>query len=148
PSTPTSEAQTSGSRSFTTRFFIADAGAFALNELAATFLKLWQNRLMMLHRTPGALVWPAAMIVWGPAFTAARHSHHCFQLVMVMHGTLRIRSRPRDKWKTCGAALVRPDASHEVEARGGTLLIGFVDAESELGAALGEKVSSDISCIP
>ncbi len=99
--------------------------------------------------TSGALVWPAAMIVWGPGFTAGRHSHHCVQLVMVMRGTLRIRTGSRDKWRTCGAALVRPDAFHEVDApRGSTLLIGFVDMEGVLGAALAEIIHSDILSIP
>jgi len=99
--------------------------------------------------TSGALVWPAAMIVWGPGFTAGRHSHHCVQLLMVMRGTLRIRTGSRDKWRTCGAALVRPDAFHEVDApRGSTLLIGFVDMEGVLGAALAEIIHSDILSIP
>jgi len=88
------------------------------------------------------------MIVWGPGFTADHHSHHCVQLVMVMQGTLRIRSGSEDKWKICGAALIRPDASHEVDARGSTLLIGFIDAESELGAALSETITGDISRVP
>jgi AraC-like DNA-binding protein/quercetin dioxygenase-like cupin family protein len=103
---------------------------------------------MMIHPNPGALVWPAAMIVWGPGFTAAHHSHHCVQLVMVMKGTLRIRSGPKDKWKICGAALIRPDVPHEVDARGSTLLIGFIDAESELGVALSQTITGDISCVP
>ena len=100
---------------------------------------------MIAHPNPGAWVWPAAMIVWGPGFTSARHSHHCVQLVMVMHGTLRIRSGPGAAWKISGAALVRPDADHEVDARGKTLLIGFIDPESELGMALAEGIKGDIS---
>jgi AraC-like DNA-binding protein len=104
---------------------------------------------MMIRPTPGALVWPAAMIVWGPAFTSARHNHHCVQLLMAMDGTLRVRSGPNEKWIKCGAALVRPDASHEVDARGTTvLLIAFVDAEGELGAALAERIDGGISCVP
>jgi AraC-like DNA-binding protein len=97
------------------------------------------------HPNPGAWVWPAAMIVWGPGFTSARHSHHCVQLVMVTRGRLRIRSGPGAAWKICGAALVRPDADHEVDARGKTLLIGFIDPESELGTALAERIQGDIS---
>lgn len=94
-------------------------------------------------------MWPAAMIVWGPGFTAARHRHHCVQLVMTFHGTLRIRSGSGDKWEKCDAALVRQDAMHEIEAsHGSTLLIGFVDAESELGAALSETIHGDIFCVP
>jgi AraC-like DNA-binding protein len=103
---------------------------------------------MMIDPKPGAWVWPAAMIVWGPGSTSARHSHHCVQLVMVTQGTLRIRSGPGAAWKICGAALVRPDADHEVDARGGTLLIGFVDPESELGTALRERIKGDIFRVP
>ena len=102
---------------------------------------------MLIHPNPGALVWPAAMIVWGPGFTTAGHRHHCVQLVMAMRGTLLIRGRLDDQWMRCGAALVRPDAPHEVDARDTTVLIGFVDSESELGAALGERIEGAISCI-
>jgi AraC-like DNA-binding protein len=87
------------------------------------------------------------MIVWGPGFTTAGHRHHCVQLVMAMRGTLLIRGRSDDEWMKCGAALVRPDAAHEVDARDTTVLIGFVDSESELGAALNERIERGISCI-
>lgn len=102
----------------------------------------------MIDPKPGAWVWPAAMIVWGPGSTSAGHSHHCVQLVMVLEGKLRIRSRPGVAWRTCGAALVRPDAEHEVDGRGRTVLIGFVDPESKLGAALTERIKGDISRVP
>src|SRR5690349_4452187 len=102
---------------------------------------------MLIHPNPGALVWPAAMIVWGPGFTTAGHRHHCVQLVMAMRGTLLIRGNSDDQWMRCGAALVRPDAAHEVDARDTTVLIGFVDSESELGAALNERIEGGISCI-
>ena len=103
----------------------------------------------MIRPSPGALVWPAAMIVWGPAFTSARHSHHCVQLLMAIDGTLLVRSGPTDKWTKCGAVLVRPDARHEVDARGtNVLLIAFVDAESELGAALADRIDGGISSVP
>ena len=48
----------------------------------------------------------------------------------------------------CGAVLVRPDAVHEIDARDTTVLIGFVDSESELGAALCERIGRDILPIP
>ena len=44
--------------------------------------------------------------------------------------------------------LVRADAWHEVNARGTDVLIAFVDAESELGAALAQRTSSDVSPVP
>jgi AraC-like DNA-binding protein len=87
------------------------------------------------------------MIVWGPGFTTAGHRHHCVQLVMAMHGSLLIRGKSNEQWMRCGAALVRPDAAHEVDARDTIVLIGFVDSESELGAALSERLESGISCI-
>jgi AraC-like DNA-binding protein len=107
------------------------------------------NTLVMLIRpTPGVFAWPAAMMVWGRGFTTSAHSHHCVQLVMTMRGTLRIRGRSQDKWMACGAALVRQDAAHEVDARNGASLIGFVEYESELGAALAERIEGDIFCLP
>ena len=64
---------------------------------------------------------------------------------MALRGTLLIRSGPQEKWAKCGAALVRPDAAHEVDAtRTKLLIIGFVDAESELGAALAERIQAEI----
>jgi AraC-like DNA-binding protein len=103
---------------------------------------------MLIYSKPGALVWPAAMIVWGPGFTTSGHSHHAVQLIMVMHGSLLIRGGAKGEWMKCGAALVRPDAGHEVDARNSTVLIGFVDSESELGTALEERIEGDFSCIP
>src|SRR5262245_37457925 len=99
---------------------------------------------LLVRPTPGRLVWPAAMIVWGPGFTSAGHRHHCVQLVMAMEGTLLVRGKPEDEWRKCGAVLVRPDALHEIDARNTTVLIGFVDSESELGAALSDRIDGDI----
>jgi AraC-like DNA-binding protein len=99
---------------------------------------------VMIHPNPGRLVWPAAMIVWGPGFRSMRHRHHCVQLLMAIEGTLLVRGGPQDKWQKCRAVLVRPDALHEVDARDATVLIGFVDSESELGAALCDRIDGDI----
>jgi AraC-like DNA-binding protein len=88
------------------------------------------------------------MIVWGPGYTASKHKHHCVQLVMALEGTLRIRSGPGRRWITCGAALVRPDAPHEVSASDVRIMLAFVDAESDLGAALLQKIESDIAVVP
>jgi hypothetical protein len=66
---------------------------------------------------------------------------------MALRGTLRIRRSPEDAWVNCGAALVRPDAKHEVEARDTTVLIAFVESESELGAGVSEFVREDITRI-
>src|SRR5262245_51244887 len=92
--------------------------------------------------------WPAALFLWGRGSWADLHRHHCVQLVMALDGALRFRQRPRQRWTTCGAVLVRADAWHEVNARGTNVLIAFVDAESELGAALAARTASDVAPIP
>jgi AraC-like DNA-binding protein len=104
--------------------------------------------VMLLFTAPGMAVWPAAMIVWGPGFTSAAHRHHCVQLVMTLRGSLLVRGGPKQAWRKCGAALVRPDAVHEFDAPAKTVLIAFVDAESEMGAALSERIPGDIACVP
>jgi len=103
---------------------------------------------MLVHTTAGVVVWPAAMIVWGPGYKAVTHRHHCIQLVMALKGNLLIRTGRQDAWLRCGAALVRQDAVHEVDAQKSTVLIAFVDAESELGSALSDRMETDIVSIP
>src|SRR5262245_13580153 len=103
---------------------------------------------MLLPAAPGMAVWPAAMIVWGPGFRSAAHRHHCIQLVMTMQGDMRVRGGPQKRWVRCGAALVRPDAVHEIEAPGLTVVIGFIDPESDVGAALSDRIIGDIVCVP
>jgi hypothetical protein len=66
---------------------------------------------------------------------------------MAMRGSLLIRAISVDPWMRCGAALVKPDTAHELDARDNAVLIGFVDSESELGAALSERIHGDITCI-
>ena len=95
-----------------------------------------------------AFTWPAALFLWGPGSWTDLHRHHCVQLVMALDGTLRFRQRPRQRWMRCDAVLVRADAWHEVNARGTNVLIAFVDAESELGAALAERTTTDVAPIP
>jgi AraC-like DNA-binding protein len=102
---------------------------------------------MFVSPEPWALFWPAAMIVWGPGSTCTTHRHHTIQLVMALTRTVRIRSGPDQRWRSCAAALVRPDAPHEVDAGGAQVLHVFVEPESDLGAALLEKVSASIDFI-
>ena len=108
-------------------------------------LNLWQNRQMLVTETPCALLWPAAMMTWGPGFKSSSHKHHSVQLVMALDGSLRVRSGPGHRWIKCGAALVKPDVFHQVEAEDVHVLIAFVDPESDLGAALLETIDLDIS---
>ena len=104
--------------------------------------------LMLLPPQLGSASWPAAMIVWGAGFKTRAHRHHCVQLIMMMRGSLRARRGPGNAWRKYPAILVRPDAVHEIDARGGTVLIGFVDAESELGRALCDRVEGNFAPVP
>jgi hypothetical protein len=97
------------------------------------------------HGGPAAFTWPAALFVWGPGSWSDRHRHHCVQLVFALRGTLRFREREHQPWTTCGAVLVTPDAWHEVDARDTEVLIAFVDAESELAAALLERADAAVA---
>jgi len=97
---------------------------------------------------PAALLWPAALVVWGPGSKSSFHRHHCIQLILGLRETLRVREQPRQAWKMCGGVLIRPDASHEVDARNTDVLIAFVDAESELGATLLDRISDEVTIIP
>jgi AraC-like DNA-binding protein len=103
---------------------------------------------MLVRTAQGLAAWPAALIVWGPGFRSTAHRHHCVQLLMTLRGSLLVRSGPQEAWSECGAALVRPDVLHEIDARGSTVLIGFIDAESDMGAALSERIEGDIACVP
>ena len=95
-----------------------------------------------------AFTWPAALFLWGPGSWTDLHRHHCVQLVMALDGILRFRQGERERWTACGAVLVKPDAWHEVNARGIDVLIAFVDAESDLGAALADRIASAVAPIP
>jgi hypothetical protein len=56
---------------------------------------------------------------------------------MAFRGELRVRSGAKQRWTSCRAILVKPDAKHEVVAQAAPVLIAFVESESELGAAPG-----------
>ena len=103
---------------------------------------------MPLRARQNVAPWPPAMIVWGPGFKTARHRHHCVQLLMALRGALLVRGAREKGWRKCGAVWVRPDATHEVDARGSTLLIGFISAESDMGAALSARIDGAIACVP
>jgi AraC-like DNA-binding protein len=103
---------------------------------------------MLIHLAPGGVVWPAAILMWGPGYNVTAHRHHSVQLIMALHGSLLVRGGHHEPWSKCGAALVRPDALHQVDGRGSTVLIGFMDPESEVGAALCDRIDGDIACPP
>jgi AraC-like DNA-binding protein len=107
-----------------------------------------KNPIMLIAPSSGAFPWPTAMFVWGEGDASSEHRHHSVQLILALTGSLRIRRGEGEAWHSCEAALVRADAPHEVDARGATVLIGFVEPESRLGAALAERIPLDIAHIP
>src|SRR6188768_1008714 len=100
------------------------------------------------YDSASAFAWPAALFLWGPGSWSDLHRHHSVQLVFALRGSLRFRERARGRWVRCGAVVVKPDAWHEIDGRGVQVLIGFVDVESDVGAALGNRAGSNVSPIP
>jgi AraC-like DNA-binding protein len=103
---------------------------------------------MALPSRHGMASWPPALMVWGQGFAAAPHRHHCVQLLMALRKSLLVRGGREKAWRKCGAVWVRPDATHEMDSRGRPLLIAFISAESDAGAALSERIEGDIACVP
>ena len=100
------------------------------------------------YERASAFAWPAALFLWGPGSWSDLHRHHSVQLVFALRGSIRFRERARGRWVRCGAVVVNPDAWHEIDGRGTQVLIGFVDVESDVGAALGNRAGSNLSPIP
>jgi len=87
------------------------------------------------------------MIVWSPGFTSTPHQHPAMQLVLTVTGSLRIRGGRHRRWKRCGAALVRSNAVHEVDTRRNSVVLAYVHPQSELGVALSELLTDDITSV-
>jgi AraC-like DNA-binding protein len=93
-------------------------------------------------------LWPAALVIWGPGSASSLHAHHATQLVLTLHGQGRLRGRARKRWSGFTAALIAPDVSHEVDARGTTVIIAFVDPETEVGAGLRRRLEGPLAVLP
>jgi len=92
--------------------------------------------------------WPAALVAWGRGMLWTLHSHHCVQAIVALTGTLRVRTKRRGEWCSCGAVLIPPDARHEVDARGTRVVIAFLDTESELAVPFLEQGGSELTRVP
>jgi AraC-like DNA-binding protein len=93
-------------------------------------------------------LWPASLLVWGPGAISSLHAHHAIQLLLALDGRARLRGRARQPWTDFTAALVGPDVPHEVDARGTTVVIAFVDPESEVGAGLRTRLATPLTVLP
>jgi AraC-like DNA-binding protein len=97
---------------------------------------------------PPVLLWPAGLVVWGPGAISSLHAHHAVQLVVTLGGQGRLRGRARERWNDFAGALIGPDVPHEVDARGTSVVIAFVDPESELGAGLRGRLRAPLTVLP
>jgi AraC-like DNA-binding protein len=97
---------------------------------------------------PPVLLWPASLLVWGAGAQSSLHAHHAIQLLLTLDGRGRLRGRARQPWTDFTAALVGPDVLHEVDARGTTVVIAFVDPESEVGAGLRRRLTAPLIVLP
>ena len=97
---------------------------------------------------PRAFQWPAAVLFWGLGFGSAKSSptHHGI-VAMALKGRFRLRRGPSRPWIECEAALLKPNARHQVDALTTPMLFALVDPESELGGVLFEDVAQDITPI-
>jgi AraC-like DNA-binding protein len=66
---------------------------------------------------------------------------------MALKDRFRIRGGPSRPWIVCEAALIKADAHHQMDASTTPMLCALVDPESELGGALFERVTQDITPI-
>jgi AraC-like DNA-binding protein len=81
-------------------------------------------------------LWPPLVAARGPGGQSAPHAHHAMHFVLSTAGTLRVRAGASGPWAKGAGALTAADAIHEIDARGGEVLLVFLDPESEAGAAL------------
>jgi AraC-like DNA-binding protein len=70
------------------------------------------------------------------------------QLVLTLDGRGRLRGRLRERWTDFTAALIAPDAPHEVDARGATVIVAFVDPETEVGEGLRRRLEGAWTVVP
>ncbi|MCP3102254.1 helix-turn-helix transcriptional regulator [Myxococcus sp. K15C18031901] len=90
------------------------------------------------------VVWPAALALWGPGDTSSRHAHHALHLVLRREGTLRVRAQGMGSDTRAAGVLVGPDVPHALDARGGEVLLLFVEPESRDGERLRAALDASV----
>jgi AraC-like DNA-binding protein len=101
------------------------------------------------HLSPDGRIWPAGLVVWGPAMRSSPHAHHALQIVLALEGHLRARKSAPQRWRRVGAVVVQPDAVHEIDCSTAPgVLIAFIEPESGLGAAVSEQTRRPITFVP
>src|SRR5436190_14102943 len=88
-----------------------------------------------------APLWPPLLATRGPGSESALHRHHAMHLILCLEGELRVRAAPARSWHRAAGVLTAPDVEHSIDARGGEVLLVFLEPESDVGQAL-QAVSS------
>jgi AraC-like DNA-binding protein len=87
--------------------------------------------LLAARRTAcAASLWPAVLLLWAVGADYVSHSRYCLQLVFALTGNLRVRRR-HDGWRRCAAVFLAPGTTHEIDACGGPLAVGFMDPDAQ-----------------
>ena len=69
----------------------------------------------------------------GPAFETERHAHHAIQLCIGREGDLRVAVSPRWRRERTRGAWIAPDAPHEIDGEGRTVVLLYLEPESGVG---------------
>jgi AraC-like DNA-binding protein len=67
------------------------------------------------------------------------HAHHAIQITLALDGTALLRAGGDAQWRAYRGALVGSRCPHELDARGRTIALLFVEPESPAGRALVER---------
>lgn len=71
----------------------------------------------------------------GPVADTRPHTHHALQCVVGLGPAFRLRERASAPWEGYEAAVVTPDAPHQLDARGASIAFLYLDPESAEGRA-------------
>lgn len=89
------------------------------------------------------LVWHGRALYVGPVFDTAAHAHHAHQVSIALDGEFRLRSGPGARWRSSRATVIAADRAHQIDGRGLTMALMYLDPESSAGRRLGRSAPPD-----
>jgi hypothetical protein len=107
-------------------------------------------RLASLPTSPGLPappLWPPLLATRGPGGRSAAHAHHAMHVVVALDGELRVRAG-RGPWQRAAGVISAPDVPHAIDAAGLTILLVFLDPESQAGQSLRALVDGPLRILP
>jgi AraC-like DNA-binding protein len=79
--------------------------------------------------------WPPLLATRGAGGASGLHAHHAMHVVVASEGELAVRMEGAER--RAPGVVTAPDVRHSIDARGLSVLLVFLDPESEAGASLG-----------